>query len=173
MKVFKYQKDYIECCNCHQIKSKEQFSEYRIKKRSYICRKCENRLAKERYRKKRKKNPNYKNISTNKIKKLSKTNAKWLAGIIDCDGWISLARKEIGVANTNRTLIETIQTIVGGGKIRILHKIKGKDLYHLVFRVKETLKLIPQILPFLIIKGNNAIKILEKHKKQNTWRAWK
>lgn len=172
MKVFKYQKDYIECCNCHQIKSKEQFSEYRIKKRSYICRKCENRLAKERYRKKRKKNPNYKTISTNKIKKLSKINAKWLAGIIDCDGWISIIRKEIGIANTNKKLIETIQKITDGGSIRILSS-KNKKLYHLSFRVKETLELIPQILPFLIIKGNNAIKILEKHKKQNTWRAWK
>lgn len=62
-----------------------------------------------------------------RIRKIKKSNLKWLAGIIDCDGHITIKKPrkeshsyyapEIGVASTSKELIAEIIRITGIGKL--------------------------------------------------------
>lgn len=99
----------------------------------------------------------------------------YLAGIIDGEGWISLwkdkrggrIRGELGVGNTSKELIDWIHANFGGsvypknGNDTCYYegaegRVLGKDRYKVIWRGEESSKLLPHLLPFLIVKYNKA-----------------
>ena len=100
----------------------------------------------------------------------------YLAGILDGEGWFSVQkhiRKNgqsysympvIGVANTNKVLMDWLIDNFGGSIIERQPNIKqfgGKLRYEWRPKWSITKLLLKKIIPFLILKQNQA-KILEK-----------
>ena len=108
----------------------------------------------------------------------SKTVLAYFAGIMDGEGWFSIQktqRKEnqsptytptIGVGSSDKVLTDWLSKHFGGkARFRINHHQMGKKpMYE--WRPPWTLikPIIPQILPYLIIKKERALLLLELHK---------
>lgn len=107
------------------------------------------------------------------IRTLSDSDCAYVAGIIDCDGWIGVTACHaiVGICGVEKGFLEHIQRICGGGVIRSNgsgNKWSTRPCYQLVFRVNEMRDLIPQILPRLYIKKNNAIALLTRLSKEES-----
>lgn len=96
----------------------------------------------------------------------------YLAGIIDGEGCITIGagRKEtctnynsiIMVTNTNKKIIDWLQQQFGGNYYKIPASGNCKEAYRWRFlKQKEIEKLLLAILPYLIIKREQAIVLLE------------
>ena len=103
-------------------------------------------------------------------KKLKCSEAAYLAGIIDGEGWITIERGlyyMIGVGNTSLELLEWIQNVVGAGTIR-KNKIYGNQKQAWTYKLSGALPvhdLLKQIRKYMIIKqekADNAISFIKK-----------
>lgn len=104
------------------------------------------------------------------IKRLESVEAAYLAACIDCDGSVIFRKKGghyIEVSNTNLFFLERLQGMCNGGKTteKIYNREHGyKPFYQLRFRTRETFDLLPQIIPFMVIKKEKAAQLLERMK---------
>jgi len=112
----------------------------------------------------------YRRIVSSRIKKLSLTQAAYLAACVDCDGSVCFRKtggSYVDIGNTDLSFLMYLQLITNGGRLREkkYNRRRGyKPFYYLRFRVKETYDLLPQILPFLVIKKEKAKQLLENMK---------
>ncbi len=107
------------------------------------------------------------------VRTLSEIEKAWLAGVIDCEGSVGLYRMKEGrrvviqVANTHRGFIERVKQVIGCGCICPhipggLH-IGKKTVYHYICHGSERgIKLLTQVRPYLIIKGEKTDTILNE-----------
>lgn len=108
--------------------------------------------------------------------KQKQTDLAYLAGIIDGEGCINISRitrnnsleykARFNVVSTDEVLIDWLQSHFKGYKYkRTTHLIKHptwkiKYEWHLCFS-KESVKLLKQIIPFLVIKGKQLEIVIE------------
>lgn len=115
-------------------------------------------------------------VIVSEIKELTEGEAMYVAACIDTDGSISIcgrnARKkgdtvQVSLANTHVGFLKHVQKMVGGGRLsphnrKFIPSLKyPKECYTLGFRMNEVRDLLPQIIPFLVIKKDKAIRVLE------------
>lgn len=109
---------------------------------------------------------------------MKKTDAAYLAGLIDGEGSIALwagfkknhvtrsYRPIIEISNTHLGVLEWANQVVGNGWLKptnkLNHRAKNhKLLYRVRFRTQDLRWLIPLIQPYLKIKGKQASLLLE------------
>jgi len=88
---------------------------------------------------------------------------EYIAGIIDGEGTIT--DKSMKISNTHLGMLLTIQAFAGGRIIKSkseANKLGRKECFVLYFRVDEMNKLLPKIIPYLIIKKASAVRLLKK-----------
>ena len=106
------------------------------------------------------------------IHQLSEGEAMYVAACLDTDGFIGINpnrqyfEAKVAISNNNTEFLEHVQRMVGGGHIgnhRCIEKLRPthNPQFNLTFRVAEMLDLLPQVLPFLIIKRGRAIEVLD------------
>lgn len=113
-------------------------------------------------------------IAVSGVRDLTEVERAWLAGVIDREGSVGIyryasegRRVQIQVFNTHRGFIDRVRDVVGCGSIsprelRGLHKGR-KTVYHSSLKGSERgLKLLDQILPYLIIKREKAETIVHE-----------
>jgi len=90
-------------------------------------------------------------------KQLSDWMAGYIAGMIDGEGTIRSrpSRKDVRIYNNNFEMLSIVQ-VFSGGRIS-----KNKDGLVLNYRKEEQRWLLPQIIPYLIIKKQKAIDLLK------------
>jgi len=104
-----------------------------------------------------------------RIKSLTKWQRAYIACAIDGEGSITKRTEDNGfrvhIANTHLGFLENIRKMTRGGRIMINRREqpRQKHCYSLYFRRREILDLLPQLLPYLIIKKDIAKLILEKY----------
>lgn len=98
--------------------------------------------------------------------------ALWLAGVIDCEGWIGLfqsSRKNgvahwagVAVGNTNQLLIDRISSLTGVGSVSFVKRPKPAKHIHrwAVNKVSDVRAVLLAIRPHLILKAAQADLIL-------------
>ena len=104
------------------------------------------------------------------IGKLPKWKCAYLAGCIDTDGCIHVKAKddltgkgEVEVANTNLHFLQNLQGMINGGYLGMYKRRKHYLWCHrLCFRINECRDLLPQIIPFLVIKKEKAEVLLQR-----------
>ena len=112
------------------------------------------------------------------MKKLIPSDAKWLAGVLDCEGWIGMCRNYrkggnaegwstfycgITVGNTNRILITHLLKLTGVGYYsRFDIKDGVRKVRHAwdVRRRQDVRDVLTSVRPYLILKGKQAQLIL-------------
>ena len=108
----------------------------------------------------------------------------YLAGFIDGEGCMMVARLKyateckrgiryapvMNIANTHLPILQLIQ-LKFGGKIREMGLKENPGNYLLHFSVKEMKNIIPQILPYLIVKRDQAELFLEFLKSRESYGA--
>ena len=115
------------------------------------------------------------NIKHNRIRKLSKAEAAYLAGIIDGEGCISLRKRNnkifpiVSIGNTSVELMDWLQTICvrRARKLAITKQTRSRCLMIEWGALLDVKNLLNQVIPFLIIKKERAIKainIIEEEK---------
>ncbi|MBU0847103.1 hypothetical protein KKH23_07925 [Patescibacteria group bacterium] len=102
------------------------------------------------------------------INKLSDMDAKYIAGLLDCEGCISRSRRNshsysLNFVNTNKEIVDLFRDIVNGGRINYCN-----GTYRLEFRKNEVIELLPQIYPYLIVKRKEADNLIEYIRKEQT-----
>ena len=103
------------------------------------------------------------------LNKLSAEQSAYLAGVIDCDGWISWKKDtnhwRIGVGTTSKKLIDLLMEMTGKSNVYVDKRSnrkwsdgsKRKDCYFWeIFRIKEVIDLLKAIIPYLTIKKKLA-----------------
>ena len=97
-------------------------------------------------------------------------NLEYISGLFDGEGNINMSRghSQICITNTCREVLEEIQQFLRMGEIYQREKIQNrKECYNLrIFRRKEVEDFINLILPKVIIKKNELLK-LKEHLKNN------
>jgi len=103
------------------------------------------------------------------IVKLSESRAMWLAGIIDSDGYISFKNRyncidyvRVAVTSNSLLFLTKISEFINGGIIHKKQDAPSGPVYDLYLRNQESLDILPQIIPFLIIKQDKAIEALNE-----------
>lgn len=105
------------------------------------------------------------------VKNLSMTQRAYLAGIVDGEGTITLAKSTrsvggitplLSVANTDMKLINWLSNNIGG---KVSVKAKPNERCKTGYRwytcsVRDVLELIKMVYPYLIIKKDNAEEVL-------------
>ena len=110
------------------------------------------------------------------IPKFSDIEAAYLAGIIDGEGSVYIAKHKeysgrglpysystrVSVGNTDERLINWIQKTVKTGNIHFVQETRNnwKDHWHWLLADKNITPFLEQILPFLIIKKEQALILL-------------
>jgi len=90
--------------------------------------------------------------------KLSDWLAGYIAGMVDGEGTITVSRnKDLRIYNNNLAMLSVIQ-VFAGGKISPNGTPPGLVLS---FRLEEKKWLLPQIIPYLIIKKQKAMDLLK------------
>ena len=89
---------------------------------------------------------------------LSPTEASYLAGLIDAEGTVTLARKHrnenrhlaISISNTDRSLLAFARAVVGAGKVTRKRVTKANHSPSFVFAIynRQALALLARISPF-------------------------
>lgn len=102
----------------------------------------------------------------------SKENLAYLAGIIDGEGYLSIActitvehktysiRPILEVGNTDRRIVEFCKSLLGSN-IRVSTKNRQKPYYRLSLQGKQLEHLLQKLLPYLISKKEVAKLILQ------------
>ena len=117
---------------------------------------------------------------------MTKCHAMWLAGVIDCEGWIGMFaqyRKSkasafwgaVGVGNTNPKLVHHIKALTKVGRINISDRGKRNKPLHMwtVGRHEHVKSLLLTVKPYLLLKRKQAELVLSappKHTKANALR---
>lgn len=104
-----------------------------------------------------------------RIPQLDVIDAKYIAGLIDCEGSITRAGRKkfankqycIVFVNKNKDIIDYFKQLVGGGRINF-----NNGTYRLEFRKNEVVDLLPQIYPHLIVKKKEAKYLLDYIKRE-------
>ena len=115
------------------------------------------------------------NLRSDKV--MSPTEAAYFAGFVDGEGTIGVyraLRKEnrsgyryqptLSVANTNYPALETLQRMCGNGRIsqtNKLHNEHHKMGFRLQFSSDQIRLILPQLVPYLVIKKSQAEYVLE------------
>lgn len=95
-----------------------------------------------------------------------------MAGIIDSEGSVGLSKNRckpksvipyIGIYNVNKKFLEEIKRIIGvGGSINnAVSKLSNRPQYRLRFSCLQIKRFLPKVIPYLIIKRQNAEIVLE------------
>lgn len=94
-----------------------------------------------------------------RVNKLSKTEASYLAGLVDGEGTVTLTKREknaqrtltITIANTERVLLEYSLNVIGAGVISSKRVQKINHAPSFVYKItgRQALSVLQQILPFL------------------------
>lgn len=109
---------------------------------------------------------------------LAVCDAAYLAGLIDCDGSVSIRTTNnpqrklslqlhayIGVYNTDVTLMDWLMDKVGGNHSKCRRRSLNnnhKEIYHWVSRsVVDAARILRTVLPYLVIKKRQAALVLE------------
>jgi len=99
----------------------------------------------------------------------------WLAGIVDCEGGLWIEKSKVPwkrgiaykpllfVSNTNKQFLQTIKRVIDHGYIRKLpHRNDNwKEQYGLCVTANGIRNITPNILPFLVVKRQQALLIIE------------
>lgn len=108
------------------------------------------------------------------MKKLNKFEIGWLSSAIDGEGSIGFDKKtrvlRVAVYNTNKEFIDYAQKLLNGNIfIRPKTEIR-KVLYRVEIGGKENIiNILQQIIPYLLIKKNIAIEVLEMAKNKGIY----
>jgi hypothetical protein len=108
---------------------------------------------------------------------MSPTEAAYLAGFIDGEGCLTIgraSRKEnragyryialLTVSNTDLRALHRITDLCGNGKIQLQDKrssAEHKTLYRVIWSSNQMRHILPQIRPYLLIKGPQADIVME------------
>lgn len=100
----------------------------------------------------------------NEMRRLSQTEAAWIAGFLDGEGSVMLYRRETAVAlrvtaaNTHRPTLERLVALCGCGSIVRWRSLKKehKDSYWWQLNAEGAAALLHQILPYLVTKKAQA-----------------
>jgi len=104
---------------------------------------------------------------------LKEAEKAYLAGIIDGEGTVTLARNRknetpspsVTVANNNLELLEWIKGLVGGTIIsKKKHKAHHSDSYAWAMRSDKAIQLLKDVRQYLIVKKPQADLIINKYK---------
>jgi hypothetical protein len=101
----------------------------------------------------------------------------YFAGLIDGEGSISLVRSFaartrgrylyplVRIANTDRRMIDWIQNrvLIGSRRYQSAANSKCRDVYHLSWASGDAIKILKLALPYLVVKKDRAILVLELH----------
>lgn len=102
------------------------------------------------------------------MNQLTPEKAAYIAGIVDGEGCISAVhdhpdrgnsiRLELKIANTNRPLLESIQTDLGEGRIQSVKRYSSrhKPCFELRVHGEKAQRSVKQLLPFLRVKMQQA-----------------
>ena len=117
---------------------------------------------------------------------LTKCQAMWLAGVIDCEGWIGMFAQyrknrssafwgSVGVGNTNPKLLKRIKAWTKVGRINVSDRGKRNKPLHMwtVARHEHVKALLLAVKPYLLLKREQADLVLSappKHTKANALR---
>lgn len=106
------------------------------------------------------------------IRCMAEAECAYVAGVLDGEGHISvrLNRKRgsydcaMSISNTCLELLYKLQEFTNGGRV-VRHKLKKErehhtDQYVLEWRVNEMEDLLPQLLPWLVVKRDDAVNLL-------------
>lgn len=105
---------------------------------------------------------------------MSPEEAAYVAGLIDGEGSVSLTRKHrndnrqlvVTVSNTERNLLEYVQTVTGVGRITTRRTYEPRHTPGMTYQVtnRQALRLLEQIAPYLkSYKANRTSLILEHY----------
>lgn len=116
------------------------------------------------------------NIQNARFRILSEVEKAWLAAAIDGEGTIYYGMHKsskripfklytfVEIANTNREFLENAVRICGGGRIKLMKHVvprpNRKPCYGFWLARGGTEIILPQVLPYLIIKREKAIACL-------------
>ena len=104
--------------------------------------------------------------------KVSKSSARWLAGVIDCEGWIGVRKctrphstayvPALGVGNTKPRLIKVLRSLTGVGVVSVKHRPKPWSTVWLweVTRRDDLRSVLRSIKPYLLLKQAQAKIVL-------------
>jgi len=109
-----------------------------------------------------------------KVNKLSKTQAAYLAGILDGEGTITLTRRgknanrqvAVTISNTEKTLIDYLIKTIGAGVVISKKTYKRHHLPSFAYQIhnRQALDLLDQLLPFLVgYKKDRATLLLRDY----------
>ena len=174
------------CVKCNIVKPISSFGKNipRLDGLQVYCKSCVNEYHKEYYWKNRDRllaedrektrlntiKRDNKKLKQCKVKQLSETEKAYIAGFIDADGTIIISNSKkiftprIVMGNCNKLVLETIQSMIGVGKIytKKMNTKEWRTLYHYSIGTHVNLiKLIPQLIPYLILKRKRAELVLE------------
>lgn len=112
-------------------------------------------------------------IKYKKVKRLSATDAAYLAGIVDGEGTIALTRRHswehryaaITIANTDLGMLEWVKNAVGVGNIstKRTYNIKWTPSYGYNVYSQQALSILEQVLPYLKTRKRERAKLLVAH----------
>lgn len=99
----------------------------------------------------------------------------YIAAFIDTDGWISAVPRNggtthgvvVGLVNRHLPVLEWVKSLCGGSlrprniNRKSPHARKWSQTYDLTFNTQELLKLLPEVLPYLMIKQEQCILAIE------------
>lgn len=102
--------------------------------------------------------------------RMSSSDARWLAGVFDCEGWLGSTEShktfsvKAGIGMATPVLVSHVAKLTGLGKImkRVIKNPRAKDQYHwVVWRAIEVKQLCKTMLPYLVLKAEQARTILQ------------
>ncbi len=144
-------KDLGICRICLKVFSRAEMSSRRLSsQRLGYCIRCHNSFHR-----------NHPKLPERTLNTLSRWQKAYIACAVDTEGCCTVVGSSpsasLQITNTNRPWLEYLQTIIGGGRI-ICHSSAGrkKYAYYLYFRRHEIQQIVPQILPYIRIKKNQA-----------------
>lgn len=98
-------------------------------------------------------------------KNLSKTDGAYIAGILDGEGHIKNNGRRIEVVNTDKFLIDWLQSKIGGSVYKVKKtKPHYKQAYKLYIPQRRARFLLKAIFPYLIVKKDSARKFMIEHR---------
>jgi hypothetical protein len=89
----------------------------------------------------------------------------YVAGFFDGEGmaticrWNGLYRPYVRIYNNNRSVLEWIRRVLGGGKVK--RRSNGPRYFMLDFNVGDMRRVLPRLLPFLRVKRGQVRLLLE------------
>lgn len=115
-------------------------------------------------------------FSAHSTKTMSAVNAAYMAGYLDGEGTLTITRAKrpenragfrwmtiMAIANTHRPSLECMREMCGNGRVLCVNRgnlDKHKALYRLQFTANQVRHVLPQLVPYLLIKRQQAGLVL-------------